>query len=159
MASEITSVSIVFSTICSGSDQTIHWWQVNFPHKGPVTRKMFPFDDVNMTIPWICLYTLLPQYKLYHAVIPSWCLPCTSRWQLPRALFKIVCVRNLESYFHEIPSGSHYRQYGMIWWCHQMETFFRVTGHWCGEFTGDRWIPLTKASNAELWCVFLSAPD
>ena len=22
----------------------IHWWPVNSPHKGPVTRKMFPFD-------------------------------------------------------------------------------------------------------------------
>ena len=28
----------------------------------------------------------------------------------------------------------------------------RVTGHLCGEFTGPRWIPLTKASDAELWC-------
>ena len=32
---------------------------------------------------------------------------------------------------------------------------FRVTGHLCGEFTGLRWIPHTKASDAELWC-FLS---
>ena len=24
---------------------------------------------------------------------------------------------------------------------------FRVTGHVCGEFTGDRWIPRTKASD------------
>ena len=29
---------------------------------------------------------------------------------------------------------------------------FRVTGHLCGEFTGHRWIPGTKASDAELWC-------
>ena len=29
---------------------------------------------------------------------------------------------------------------------------FRVTGHLCEEFTGDRWIPRTKASDAELWC-------
>ena len=28
---------------------------------------------------------------------------------------------------------------------------FRVTGHLCGEFTGLRWIPRTKASDAELW--------
>ena len=28
---------------------------------------------------------------------------------------------------------------------------FRVTGHLCGEFTGPRWIPHTKASDAELW--------
>ena len=26
----------------------IHRWSVNSPHKGPVTRKMFPFDDVIM---------------------------------------------------------------------------------------------------------------
>ena len=28
---------------------------------------------------------------------------------------------------------------------------FRVTGHLCGEFTGPRWIPRTKASDAELF--------
>ena len=28
---------------------------------------------------------------------------------------------------------------------------FRVTGPLCGEFTGPRWIPHTKASDAELW--------
>ena len=32
---------------------------------------------------------------------------------------------------------------------------FRVTGHMYGEFTGHRWIPRTKASDAELWCVFI----
>ena len=26
--------------------RTIHRWPVDSPHKGPVTRKMFPFDDV-----------------------------------------------------------------------------------------------------------------
>ena len=30
----------------------IHRWPVNSPHKGPVTRKMFPFDDVIMTTKW-----------------------------------------------------------------------------------------------------------
>ena len=34
---------------------------------------------------------------------------------------------------------------------------FRVTGPLCGEFTGDRWIPHTKASDAELWCFLWSA--
>ena len=28
----------------------IHRWPVNSPHKGPVTRKMFPFDDVIMRL-------------------------------------------------------------------------------------------------------------
>ena len=36
---------------------------------------------------------------------------------------------------------------------------FRVTGHLCGEFTGHRWIPCTKASDAELWCFLSSAPE
>ena len=36
---------------------------------------------------------------------------------------------------------------------------FRVTGHLCGEFTGLRWIPHTKASDAELWCFLWSAPE
>ena len=34
---------------------------------------------------------------------------------------------------------------------------FRVNGHLCREFTGHRWIPRTKASNAELWCFLWSA--
>ena len=42
------------------------------------------------------------------------------------------------------------------WWRHQMETFSSF-GPLCGEFTGLRWIPRTKASNAELWCFLWSA--
>ena len=69
MASQITSVSIVYSTICSDADQRkhqnsaslafvggIHRWPVNSPHKGPVTRKMFPFDDVIMNNLYLCPY-------------------------------------------------------------------------------------------------------
>ena len=36
---------------------------------------------------------------------------------------------------------------------------FRVTGPLCGEFTGHRWIPLTKASDTELWWGFLSVHE
>ena len=36
---------------------------------------------------------------------------------------------------------------------------FHVTGPLCGEFTGHRWIPLTKASDAEFWCFLWSAPE
>ena len=58
IASQITGVSIVYSTICSDADQRklqssaslavrgIHRWPVNSPHKGPVTRRILPFDDV-----------------------------------------------------------------------------------------------------------------
>ena len=63
MASQITSVSSVYSAAGSGADQRkhqssvslafvwgIHRWPVNSSHKGPVTRKMFPFDDVIMAL-------------------------------------------------------------------------------------------------------------
>ena len=61
IASQITSLTSVYSTVCSGADQSkhqssaslafvwgIHRRPVNSPHKWPVTRKMFPFDDVIM---------------------------------------------------------------------------------------------------------------
>ena len=35
---------------------------------------------------------------------------------------------------------------------------YRVIGPLCGEFTGHRWILLTKASDAEFWYFILSAP-
>ena len=35
---------------------------------------------------------------------------------------------------------------------------FRVSGLLCREFTGPRWIPLTKASDAELRCFLWSVP-
>ena len=61
-ACQITSLTIVYSTVVdSGADQRkhqssaslafvwgIHRGPVNSPHKWPVTRKMFPFDDVIM---------------------------------------------------------------------------------------------------------------
>ena len=61
MASQITSLTIVYSTVHSGADQRkhqssawlafvrgIHRWPVNSLHKWSVTRKMFPFHDVIM---------------------------------------------------------------------------------------------------------------
>ena len=61
LASQITSLTVVYSIVYSGVNQRkhqssaslafvreIHRGPMNFPHKWPVTRKMFPFDDVIM---------------------------------------------------------------------------------------------------------------
>ena len=61
LASQITSFTIVYLTVYSDADQRkyqssaslafvweIHRRPVNSPHKWPVARKMFPFDDVIM---------------------------------------------------------------------------------------------------------------
>ena len=63
MASQNINVSTVYSTICSGPNQSkhqssasltfvveIHRWPVNSLHKGPATGKMFPFDEVIMIL-------------------------------------------------------------------------------------------------------------
>ena len=84
MTSQITSLSIVYSTVYTGADQIIHrssaslafvWgihrWPVNFLHKRPVTWKMFPFDDVIMykrqhqceAIQWCC--TRIPRQRWF----------------------------------------------------------------------------------------------
>ena len=63
MTSQITGVSSVQSTVCSGADQNsaslaflkgIHPSPVDSPHKGPVTQKMFPFDGVIMLVRNFC---------------------------------------------------------------------------------------------------------
>ena len=64
LASQITSLTVVYSIVYSDVNQRklqssaslafvweIHRRPVNFPHKWPVTRKMFPFDDVIMRSP------------------------------------------------------------------------------------------------------------
>ena len=38
-------------------------------------------------------------------------------------------------------------------------SIFRVASPLCVEFTGHRWIPLTKSSDVELWCSLLSTPE
>ena len=48
---------------------------------------------------------------------------------------------------------------GVIMMTSSNGNIFRVTGHLCGEFTGSRWIPLTKASEAGLWCFLWSASE
>ena len=58
IASQIASLAIVYSSVYSSPDQRehqssaslafvrgIHRRPVNSPHKGPVTRKMFPFTE------------------------------------------------------------------------------------------------------------------
>ena len=62
MASQITNLTIVYSSVYSGADQRkhqssaslafvrgIHRGPVNSPHKWQVTQRMFPFDDDIMT--------------------------------------------------------------------------------------------------------------
>ena len=63
MASQITSLTIVYSSVYTGKDKRKHQisasmafvrgvyrWPVNSPQKRPVTRKIYQFDDVIMRV-------------------------------------------------------------------------------------------------------------
>ena len=87
IASQITSLTIVYSTVLSGADQSkhqssaslafvweIHRWPVNFPHKWPVTRKIFPFDDVIMSLAemWTWMLNYIPWDIFTYSGLVSW---------------------------------------------------------------------------------------
>ena len=68
IASQITNLTIVYSAVYSGANQRkyqksaslafvrgIHRWPVNSPHKWPVTREMFSFDDVILHQSFLCI--------------------------------------------------------------------------------------------------------
>ena len=96
IASQITSLTVVYSTVYSGDKRKhessasmafvrgIHRGPVNSPHKWPVTRKMFPFDDVIMT------YRLTFNCGLYNT--GKWILGLTSKNGLMSMLFSLIIL-------------------------------------------------------------------
>ena len=71
MVSQITILTIFYPTVHSDGDQRkhqssaaltfgrrIHRSPVNSPHKVPVTRKMFPFDDVNCILHFVTCFDI-----------------------------------------------------------------------------------------------------
>ena len=118
MASQITSLAIVYSTIYSCTDQRKHQrsaWPVNSPHKGPVTRKIFPL----MRSSWVT--------DLYSGLAPIW------RQSISGTNYVTVCPSNLQ-WRRDIKRVQHY-------WLFMRETTNRFpsqrtshTEHWCFIF-------------------------
>ena len=84
IASQITSLVVVYSIVYSGADQRKHQSStslafvrgnhrgpVNSPHKWPVTRKIFPFDDIIM---FLVVSLCFLQYGEY------WYIVCHKAW-------------------------------------------------------------------------------
>ena len=102
IASQITSLTTVYSTVSSGVDQRkqrssvslafvrgIHRWPVNSPHKGPVTRKMFLFDDVIM----ICFFYFAAQLDNFMVVTSEVAEPPSHGLNLYRRDKYRLCVQ------------------------------------------------------------------
>ena len=79
-------------------------------------------------------------YRFKGLITYRWSKHCTPKDYLPSVS---ICV-------HQI-------------WCVMMMSsngnIFRVTGPLWRKSTGHRWIPFTKASDAELWCFLWPAPE
>ena len=159
MASQVTSLTIVYSTVYLGTDQRkhqslaslalvrgIHRSPVNSPHKGPVTRKMFPFHHV------------IPQHNqtmyTHFAIYCTHVTLCMISWNFQRFICQEInytehlisshlhCLGKLWSVpvvIYWVYSKSHKYAHDYVvlclvvgrllapsdsWWRHQMETFF-----------------------------------
>ena len=126
IASQITSLIIVNSAVYSGADQSkhqssaslafvwgIHRGPVNSPHKWPVTRKMFPFDDVIMNIPVSAPERLKASHPLRYETISFrfglGCLYCHFQWIYGVYLsisFKVASLALRQSYDCPNPNAS-----------------------------------------------------
>ena len=107
MASQITSLTILYSTVYSSANQRkhqsaaslvfvrgTHQWTVNSSYKWPVTRKMFPFDDVS-------------KHKIYrpsrrNTMIYIYCRSIF-RWTYVSRGFKFSSSHNESTYYRRIP--------------------------------------------------------
>ena len=125
MASQITSLTTVYPSVYSGADNRkqqssvsqafvrgIHRWSVYSPHKGPVTQKMFPFDDVIMSGQKtvfkihsnpIIARSVSPTYDFYHTLVsialytkvynkrPSHCITWMNHFSAHISKWELVC--------------------------------------------------------------------
>ena len=106
MASQITSLAILYSIVYSDADQRkhqtsaslafvrgIHRSPVNSPHKWPVTRKMFPFDDVIMVKVSSAAYILFGSCVpyVYYVCVYMFCNMLLCYVFAPSLLF-VLCI-------------------------------------------------------------------
>ena len=149
----IKHMSIIFRTL-----QVNKWWSKN--------QTFFSYNEINATQFGNKNYIHLDSTKQFQ----YWCYIATnvcSRkiyyfWWSPWLLKELPWLASWCSQFRTQDAQlTVCDAYKKMWWLHMMTSsngnIFRVTGHLRGEFTGPRWIPRTKASDAELWCFLWSA--
>ena len=113
MASQITSLTIVYSTVYLGTDQRKHqssaslafvwginWWPVNSPYEGPVTQKIFPLDDV------IMLAAIITWLRMATQPSPIWYIDKSAWKGIPPAPGSVMMTSRHRNAFHII--GAQY---------------------------------------------------
>ena len=146
--------SLMFTLICA----QINGW-VNNGEAGDLGRNRTHYDVIVM-ISTVNAPHRIPMPTTVPTLTQGACdgLGHFKRLRLPAKLIWLVSVTNLLfsntgdllTQCYSVAVSMMTSAYGNI---------FRATGHLWGEFTGHRWIPRTKASDAELWCFLWSAPE
>ena len=118
-------------------------WPVNSPHKGPVTRKIFQFDDVIM-----CFFVFVVSSALNGF---AWFITHIFHGHY------IWHKKPIQDFIKSLVSDAHNALIKALIYMMTSSNgnIFRVTGPLSGKFIGHRWFPLTKASDAELWFYYL----
>ena len=161
MVSTITSLTIVYSTVYSGADQRkhqssaslafvrgIHRWPVNSPHKGSVTRKMFPFNDVIM---------LKPHHNLSQSntVIDRHTCRILTRDKSVRYYIVGTVIHpiiNNTLIYHSLNQTSIHCAPHLSWWCYDMGILSALLALCEGNLPFAGRFPPQRASHVELWC-------
>ena len=149
--------------------QALHYWSLVSPvdshHKKPVMRKVFPCHSVIIADYMRDRFGYgLSQWEttLHCNVVSHWLSPFPYYTDLPDqqrwcSLASLHSGTSTHSRDGERRNPTH--TWNNIMMTSSKGNIFRVTGLLCGEFTGPRWIPRTKASDAGLWCFLWSAPE
>ena len=132
MASQITSLTIVCLNYCPGAHQRkhqssalmafmwgIHRWPVNSSHKSPETRKMFPSDDVIMTLQNPTIAPMPLTLTWWYQVKWSHNKPTLPNYAKPRDIFRGFNIHALKlsttpGFFHELVN----KKLEQIWHLH-----------------------------------------
>ena len=125
---------------------------------GPIMQKSFPYHGVTMCL---YIYNIYMHIYIYNKTISAKLI-----------YYHLYFVKILDIYYTGVTdSRTHLFIYveesipgvlqsvAIIMMTSSNENIFRVTGPSCGAFIGHRLIPLTKASDAELWCFLWSAAE
>ena len=156
MASPITSLTIVNTTTYWGVNlrkhqrsaprtfvRGIHRWPANSPNKWPVTQKMFPFDDVIMTIEFLLNTEGVTTTLFFFAVMSSALLTflghfLSNKWKRPFSLYTrkhgmSFVTSKFELYLHLLFCGMVLYRLVIYHCIHCHSYIYYVMGLWCSD--------------------------
>ena len=125
MASQSTNASSVCSTVCYGEYQRKHQsstWEVSTDdHKGPVTRKIFPFDEWNLPLgvdSWL-IYLACNNYKKNNFRRLFYCsgVQVACKFQFVDIASKIVCIVKVVTTWTQYINTGVWRESLKYWPC------------------------------------------